>query len=252
MRPNVHSVRKDMLPVPRKCDYDEEETNDEECNSKYDSSTEIDPDFEDGDTVGNKCLMCIDTETFGKNVTSKETTVTHSLSDEFLKRKKEPIVGTIREKKESNSKIRYRRCLNEGGRYPRIGPGCDEVIDETLEYTGVLNEVCLEQQQEALILQQLLSECIPNLLYRINITAAWLLPTLCCFGFKKAFHKTGCMSRPIAFPNDMLASMSAYSDSCPYPPTTSSTMGSFLNESRVISNGSFSAYQNYVWCHILN
>ncbi|GFV45734.1 hypothetical protein TNCV_2409171, partial [Trichonephila clavipes] len=31
-------------------DYDEEESNDEEYNSKYDFSTEIDPDLEEGDT----------------------------------------------------------------------------------------------------------------------------------------------------------------------------------------------------------
>ncbi|GFW61429.1 hypothetical protein TNCV_346771 [Trichonephila clavipes] len=32
-------------------DYDEEESNDEENNNKYDSFTEIDPDLEEGDTL---------------------------------------------------------------------------------------------------------------------------------------------------------------------------------------------------------
>ncbi|GFW43110.1 hypothetical protein TNCV_1475051 [Trichonephila clavipes] len=57
--------------------YDEEESNDKEYNSKYDSSTEIDPELEEGDTVEKKCFMSIDTETFGKNVILMETTGTH-------------------------------------------------------------------------------------------------------------------------------------------------------------------------------
>ncbi|GFX08761.1 hypothetical protein TNCV_4227811 [Trichonephila clavipes] len=56
--------------------YDEEESNDEEYNSKYHSSTESEPDLEEGDIVENKCFMCRDTKTFEKNVTLKETTGT--------------------------------------------------------------------------------------------------------------------------------------------------------------------------------
>ncbi|GFU15756.1 retrovirus-related Pol polyprotein from transposon TNT 1-94 [Trichonephila clavipes] len=47
---------------------DEEESNDEEYNSEYDSSTEIDPDLEEGDTVENKFFICRDIKTFGKNI----------------------------------------------------------------------------------------------------------------------------------------------------------------------------------------
>ncbi|PRD34560.1 UNVERIFIED_CONTAM: hypothetical protein NCL1_14237 [Trichonephila clavipes] len=47
--------------------YDEEESNDEVYNSKYDSSTEIDLDFEERDNVENKCFICRDTQTFSMN-----------------------------------------------------------------------------------------------------------------------------------------------------------------------------------------
>ncbi|GFV72981.1 hypothetical protein TNCV_1734491 [Trichonephila clavipes] len=56
---------------------DGEESNDEEYKSKYGSSTEIDPDLEEGDAVENKCFICSDTKTFGKNVILKEATGTH-------------------------------------------------------------------------------------------------------------------------------------------------------------------------------
>ncbi|GFW98079.1 hypothetical protein TNCV_2491351 [Trichonephila clavipes] len=52
--------------------YDEEESNDKKYNRKYDYITEIDLDLEEGDTVENKCLICRDTKTFGKNCTSRE------------------------------------------------------------------------------------------------------------------------------------------------------------------------------------
>ncbi|GFU23160.1 hypothetical protein TNCV_3515961 [Trichonephila clavipes] len=57
--------------------YDEEESNDEEYNSKYDSSTENDPDLEEEDNVENKCLICRQEKSFGKKVILKKTTGTH-------------------------------------------------------------------------------------------------------------------------------------------------------------------------------
>ncbi|GFW88931.1 hypothetical protein TNCV_2683651 [Trichonephila clavipes] len=66
---------------------DEEESNDEENNSKFDSSTEIDPDLEEGDTAENKCFTCRYTKTFGKKVILKETTGTSYLfSDDLWKK----------------------------------------------------------------------------------------------------------------------------------------------------------------------
>ncbi|GFY04155.1 hypothetical protein TNCV_1199331 [Trichonephila clavipes] len=44
---------------------DEEESNDEEFHSKYDSSNELDRDLKEGDTVENKCFICRNAKTFG-------------------------------------------------------------------------------------------------------------------------------------------------------------------------------------------
>ncbi|GFV39887.1 uncharacterized protein TNCV_1850241 [Trichonephila clavipes] len=64
--------------------YDEEESNDEVYNSKYDSSTEIDLDLEERDNVENKCFICRDTQTFSMNVILKETTVRSDSWDAHL------------------------------------------------------------------------------------------------------------------------------------------------------------------------
>ncbi|GFW26895.1 hypothetical protein TNCV_1377381 [Trichonephila clavipes] len=52
----IGNVIEEVLDLARNSlrGYDEEESNDEEYKSKYDSSTEIDPDLEEGDSVENR------------------------------------------------------------------------------------------------------------------------------------------------------------------------------------------------------
>ncbi|PRD18300.1 UNVERIFIED_CONTAM: hypothetical protein NCL1_61126 [Trichonephila clavipes] len=73
-------------------DYDEEESNNKEYNSKYDSSTEIDPDFEKGDTAHKHFWE-------ERDFKGDNWYTFYPLSDELLKRKRKPIAGTIRENK---------------------------------------------------------------------------------------------------------------------------------------------------------
>ncbi|PRD26133.1 UNVERIFIED_CONTAM: hypothetical protein NCL1_38950 [Trichonephila clavipes] len=56
-RSEIKGVRRMSQSRNSVLDYDEEESNDEEYNSKYDSSTEIDPDLKEGDTVRNTFYM---------------------------------------------------------------------------------------------------------------------------------------------------------------------------------------------------
>ncbi|GFV33005.1 hypothetical protein TNCV_2023731 [Trichonephila clavipes] len=46
------------LRMKSQCGYDEEKSNDEKHNRKYDPSTEINPDLEVRDTVANKYFIC--------------------------------------------------------------------------------------------------------------------------------------------------------------------------------------------------
>ncbi|GFW20118.1 hypothetical protein TNCV_2320591 [Trichonephila clavipes] len=57
-QPSTRSGRKVHLPIRNSLrGYDEEDSNDEEYNFKYDFSSEIDPDLEEEDTVENKCFI---------------------------------------------------------------------------------------------------------------------------------------------------------------------------------------------------
>ncbi|GFX69261.1 hypothetical protein TNCV_3564371 [Trichonephila clavipes] len=137
----------------------------------------------------------------------------------------------------------------------------DEVIDQTLGNTVPLFKKCNLQVSDSSrrpwSRSNASSEYVPNMLDWIQVRRArWTFHTLYCFSFKHVLHQTSSMrstiiilenkgisngssvrddmrskylvcipsARQSAIPNDMQVRTSAYADSTPYHPTSSSVL----------------------------